>query len=114
MLFREAHSYDRLLLEYDSVRAGGFEALRFVPDDTSRFSAWCPPRPPSSRNPLLCGARSTRRPHLPLDLLAVSPRCGFASDCQGTHVTVDVERRKLELVLRTAEDVWGGVGSPSP
>jgi len=115
VLFDEARGYDRLLLEYDSVRAGGFEALRFVPDDTVAVLGLV-----STKTPQLEDREGLRRQideasrHVPLDRLAVSPQCGFASAYQGNLVTVDDERRKLELVLRTAEDVWGGVGSPTP
>ncbi|HSJ43535.1 MAG TPA: cobalamin-independent methionine synthase II family protein [Euzebyales bacterium] len=115
VLFREADSYDRLLLEYDSVPAGGFEALRFVPDDTVAVLGLVSTKTPELEDPdALRRQIDEASRHLPLDLLAVSPQCGFASAYQGNQVTVDDERRKLELVLRTAEDVWGGVGSPMP
>jgi 5-methyltetrahydropteroyltriglutamate--homocysteine methyltransferase len=44
---------------------------------------------------------------LPLDQLCLSPQCGFASNFMGNPVTVDDERRKLELVVNTAREVWG-------
>ena len=44
--------------------------------------------------------------YLPLDRLALSPQCGFASTIEGNPLTEDDERRKLELVVQTAREVW--------
>jgi 5-methyltetrahydropteroyltriglutamate--homocysteine methyltransferase len=44
---------------------------------------------------------------LPLADLALSPQCGFASTAGGNQLTVDDERRTLELVAGTASKVWG-------
>jgi len=47
--------------------------------------------------------------HIRLERLAVSTQCGFASAYEGNELSADDQRRKLELVVRTAEAVWGGV-----
>ncbi len=100
--------YDRLLLEYDTERAGGFEPLQFVPrgvmvvlglittktgrvetvdelrrriDDAARFVA--------------------------LDQLALSPQCGFASGIGGNLLSADEQWRKLDVMMETARRVWG-------
>jgi 5-methyltetrahydropteroyltriglutamate--homocysteine methyltransferase len=44
--------------------------------------------------------------YVPLEHLALSPQCGFASTLEGNLLTVDEERRKLELVVETAAEVW--------
>ena len=44
---------------------------------------------------------------VPLDRLALSPQCGFASTIRGNALTVDDEKRKLALVVETAREVWG-------
>jgi 5-methyltetrahydropteroyltriglutamate--homocysteine methyltransferase len=44
---------------------------------------------------------------VPIGDLALSPQCGFASIARGNRLTVDDERRKLELVSDTARKVWG-------
>ncbi len=102
------HGY---FLEYDTERAGGFEPLRFVPKDK-----W-----------VVLGLVSTKRAELeskdvlkrrideaskfvPLERLALSPQCGFASTEKGNRITTDVQRRKLELVVETAREVWGSIG----
>jgi 5-methyltetrahydropteroyltriglutamate--homocysteine methyltransferase len=50
------------------------------------------------------GAEATR--HLPLEQLAISPQCGFASDVVGNLISADDQKRKLELVVETARQVW--------
>jgi 5-methyltetrahydropteroyltriglutamate--homocysteine methyltransferase len=106
-LFSEV-GVDRFLLEYDSERAGGFEPLRFIPDGATVVLGLV-----SSKNPQLESTDELRRrideaaKYVPLENLAISPQCGFASTAAGNLLTVDEERRKLELVVTTAEMVWG-------
>ena len=45
--------------------------------------------------------------YVPLDRLALSPRCGFASVLAGNKVTYEDPRRKLELVVQAATEIWG-------
>lgn len=99
---------DRFLLEYDTDRAGGFEPLRFVPPDKTVVLGLV-----SSKTAELESLDTLRRrideaaQYLPLEQLAISPQCGFASTSQGNLLTVDDQKRKLELVARTADAVWG-------
>ncbi|TMR25186.1 methionine synthase [Nonomuraea turkmeniaca] len=99
---------DRFLLEYDTERAGGFEPLRFVPQGTTVVLGLI-----SSKIPRLESQDDLRRrideaaKYVPLENLAISPQCGFASTARGNLLTVDEERRKLELVVDTAQKVWG-------
>jgi 5-methyltetrahydropteroyltriglutamate--homocysteine methyltransferase len=99
---------DRFLLEYDTDRAGGFEPLRFVPGGKTVVLGLV-----SSKVPQLESQDELRRRideasrYIPLEDLALSPQCGFASTAAGNLLTVDEERRKLELVVDTARRVWG-------
>jgi 5-methyltetrahydropteroyltriglutamate--homocysteine methyltransferase len=99
---------DRLLLEYDTERAGGFEPLRFVRPGTTVVLGLI-----SSKVPQLESQDELRRRiddasrYVPIGNLALSPQCGFASTFRGNLLTVDDERRKLELVTATARKVWG-------
>jgi 5-methyltetrahydropteroyltriglutamate--homocysteine methyltransferase len=99
---------DRFLLEYDTERAGGFEPLRFVPQGTTVVLGLV-----SSKTPRLESQDELRRrideaaKYVPLENLAISPQCGFASTAKGNLLTVDDQRRKLELVVSTAQRVWG-------
>ncbi|MBO0682162.1 MAG: hypothetical protein J2P45_03315 [Candidatus Dormibacteraeota bacterium] len=99
---------DRFLLEYDTERAGGFEPLRFVPKGRTVVLGLV-----SSKLPQLESQDDLRRrieeasKHVAIEDLALSPQCGFASTAQGNLLTVDEERRKLQLVTETARRVWG-------
>lgn len=107
-LFNEV-PVDRFLLEYDTERAGGFEPLRFVPKDgpavvlglvTTKVARLEDP------DELLRRIDEAAR-YVPLENLALSPQCGFASGAAGNLITPDDQRRKLELVVATAQRVWG-------
>lgn len=99
---------DRFLLEYDSDRAGGFEPLRFVPDRTVVVLGLV-----STKTPVLESAGRLRARigqaarYVDGDRLALSPQCGFASTMLGNALSADDQRRKLELVVATAEQEWG-------
>jgi 5-methyltetrahydropteroyltriglutamate--homocysteine methyltransferase len=99
---------DRLLLEYDSERAGGFEPLRFVSDDKVVVLGLVSTKEPSLESPddLLRRIEEASR-YVPIERLALSPQCGFASTAKGNMLSVDDERRKLELVAQVARRVWG-------
>jgi 5-methyltetrahydropteroyltriglutamate--homocysteine methyltransferase len=100
--------HGRFLLEYDSPRAGGFEALRFVPKGKLVVLGLV-----STKVPNIEKVDDLRRrideaaKHLSLDQLAISPQCGFASDVVGNLLSQDDQKRKLELVVDTARQVWG-------
>ena len=100
--------HDRFLFEYDTPRAGGFEPLRFLPRGKV----------------VVLGLVSTKVPQLekiddlkrrideasryaPLEQLAISPQCGFSSDVVGNLISEDDQKRKLEIVVETARQVWG-------
>jgi 5-methyltetrahydropteroyltriglutamate--homocysteine methyltransferase len=104
-----SHSrFDRFLLEYDDERSGTFEPLRHVPADRTVVLGLV-----SSKVPRLESRDELRRrideaaKIIPLDRLALSPQCGFASTHEGNRLTPDDQRLKLELVARTAKEVWG-------
>jgi len=99
---------DRFLLEYDDDRSGGFEPLRFV-----RPGAVVVLGLVSSKTPVLESQDQLRRrideaaKYVPLENLALSPQCGFASTSAGNVLTQDEQRAKLALVADTAAKVWG-------
>src|SRR5438094_6302974 len=98
--------FNRYLLEYDDERSGGFEPLQEVPEDRV----------------VVLGLVTTKRPRLeteqdlkrriadaariiPLERLALSPQCGFASTMEGNKLSQNDQRAKLELVARVARSV---------
>ncbi len=102
---------DVYFMEYDTDRAGGLEPLRLLPRGRKR---------------VLPGFITTKRGELEslddlkarieeasrfadIDQLGIAPQCGFASTEEGNDISKEDQRRKLDLVVRTAEAVWGGV-----
>jgi 5-methyltetrahydropteroyltriglutamate--homocysteine methyltransferase len=100
--------FDRLLLEYDTDRAGGFEPLRFVPKGTIAVLGLI-----TTKTGQVETVDSLRRRlddagrFISLDQVALSPQCGFASGIAGNLLTEDEQWRKLEVMLETARRVWG-------
>jgi len=99
--------FDRLLLEYDSERAGGFEPLRYVPKGVTVVLGLITTKVgrvetvDELRKRIDDAAR-----FLPLQQLALSPQCGFASGIGGNLLTEDEQWRKLEVMMETARKVW--------
>ncbi len=100
---------DAFFLEYDTPRAGDFSPLRHLSGDKRAVLGLI-----STKTPELEDADQIKRRideatrYLELDRLALSPQCGFSSGGGGGQVvTQDDTRRKLELVVAVAQDVWG-------
>jgi 5-methyltetrahydropteroyltriglutamate--homocysteine methyltransferase len=99
---------DRFLLEYDTERSGGFEPLRLVPRGKSVVLGLI-----TTKEPKLEAQNDLRRrideasKFVPLENLALSPQCGFASVAAGNLLSMDQQWKKLELVVDTARKVWG-------
>jgi 5-methyltetrahydropteroyltriglutamate--homocysteine methyltransferase len=100
---------DRFLLEYDTERSGGFEPLRLVPRAKSVVLGLITTKEPKleSQNDLRRRIDEATK-FVPLENLALSPQCGFASVAAGNLLTPDEQWKKLELVVDTARKVWGG------
>jgi 5-methyltetrahydropteroyltriglutamate--homocysteine methyltransferase len=100
--------FSRFLLEYDDDRSGTFEPLHHVPDDRVVVLGLV-----SSKQARLESADDLKRRvseaarYVSLDRLALSPQCGFASTHEGNRLSADDQRKKLELVSRTAREIWG-------
>ncbi len=99
---------DRFLLEFDTERAGSFAPLRFVPPTKMVVLGLISSKLPSLEPPDQLRRRiDEAAQYVPLENLAISPQCGFASTAPGNLLTWDEMRRKLELVVDTARRVWG-------
>jgi 5-methyltetrahydropteroyltriglutamate--homocysteine methyltransferase len=98
---------DGFFLEYDTARAGGFEPLRFVPKGKKVVLGLI-----STKTPVLEGKDRLKRRieeasrYVPLQNLCLSPQCGFASSEVGNQLTEDDQKRKLELAVQVAHEVW--------
>ena len=99
---------DGFFLEYDSPRAGSFAPLRYLGPEKIAVLGLV-----TTKKPLLESKDELRRRideaarYVPLERLALSPQCGFASTIGGNKLTVDDEKRKLALVVDVANEVWG-------
>ena len=100
---------DGFFLEYDDERSGGFEPLRFVPKGnkmvilglvTTKFNVI------ESKDELKRRVEEAAK-YVDIDQLALSPQCGFSSNAVGNLITVDDQIAKIQLVLETAEEIWG-------
>jgi 5-methyltetrahydropteroyltriglutamate--homocysteine methyltransferase len=104
---------DVYFMEYDSERAGGLEPLRLLPKGRKRVM----PGFITTKTGELESIDGLKRrfdeasKYADLDQLGIAPQCGFASTEEGNIITPDDQRRKLELVVKTAEAIWGGVDS---
>jgi len=107
VLFNEfdVHGY---FLEYDSSRAGDFSPLRFVPKDKTVVLGLV-----TTKKGALEKKDDVKRrideasKFVPIERLALSPQCGFASNAEGNALTVDQEKAKLELIVEISREVWG-------
>jgi 5-methyltetrahydropteroyltriglutamate--homocysteine methyltransferase len=105
-LFNELN-VDLFLLEYDSDRAGTFEPLRFVPPTKGVVLGLVSSKVPQLEpQDLLIRRIEDASRYIPLDNLALSPQCGFASSLEGNLLTEDEQWQKLHLVADTARAIW--------
>jgi 5-methyltetrahydropteroyltriglutamate--homocysteine methyltransferase len=105
-VFRGAR-FDRFLLEYDDDRSGTFEPLKFVPDDRVVVLGLVSSKTPRMESASDLKARIAEASKVvPLDRLAISPQCGFASTHEGNALSPAEQQQKLELVASVAREVW--------
>lgn len=96
------------MLEYDDERSGSFEPLRGVPDDKTVVLGLVTTKSPRVETVAGLSDRVHEAArHFPLDQLAVSPQCGFATSIDGNALGPDDQERKLRVVAETAQAVWG-------
>lgn len=96
------------MLEYDDARSGSFEPLREVPDDKIVVLGLVSTKASRQETPeeLIMRIREASD-FLPLDRLALSPQCGFSSSIVGNRISMEDQKRKLRIIVETAETVWG-------
>ncbi len=107
VLFNEM-DVDAYFLEYDDERSGDFEPLRFMPKGKTAVLGIV-----SSKVGALESKDALKRrideaaKYCPLDQLAISPQCGFASTHDGNMISVEQQKAKLRLCVEVADEVWG-------
>ncbi|HSZ20504.1 MAG TPA: hypothetical protein VK770_11965 [Candidatus Acidoferrum sp.] len=99
---------DCFLLEYDDERSGTFEPLRFVPKGKTVVLGLISSKLPRMEDPGVLAKRiEEASKYIPMENLALSPQCGFASTAEGNLLTEDQQWAKLKLVVDTVRQVWG-------
>ncbi|MDM0046386.1 5-methyltetrahydropteroyltriglutamate--homocysteine S-methyltransferase [Variovorax dokdonensis] len=99
---------DAYFMEYDDARSGDFKPLRYLPKGktvvlglvTTKFGEL------EDKDELKRRIEDAAK-YAPLEQLALSPQCGFSSTVHGNNIAVEDQRRKLQLVVETAQEVWG-------
>lgn len=101
-------AYDGYFLEYDSERAGGFEPLRFLPagDKVVELGLITTKTGELEDPDAIRGRIDEASAFAPLDQLALSPQCGFASTEEGNTLTADQQWAKIRSVVEIADSVW--------
>jgi 5-methyltetrahydropteroyltriglutamate--homocysteine methyltransferase len=101
---------DAFFLEYDDARSGGFQPLRFMPQDKVVVLGLMTSKTPAleSKDELKRRVDEAAR-YVSIERLCISPQCGFASTQEGNRLTHDQQVRKLEHLVQVAEEIWGGV-----
>jgi len=102
---------DIYFMEYDTERAGGLEPLRLLPKGGKRVLPGFITTKTGALEGLdyLKSKFDEASKYADINQLGIAPQCGFASTEEGNEITFDDQRRKLELVVKTAEEIWGGV-----
>src|ERR1700674_1167061 len=100
--------FNRFLLEYDDSRSGGFAPLAHLPEDRVAVLGLVTTKKPELETEADLKIRIEEATHyVPLERLALSPQCGFASTMEGNRISQEQQKRKLQLVGRVADSVWG-------
>lgn len=106
IVFKKAN-VDRLLLEFDSERAGDFSPLRHVPHDKIVVLGLITTKSPVLEKPQEVIRRiDEAATFVPKERLAISTQCGFASVAKGNNLTLQDQEKKLRLVVNVARRVW--------
>jgi 5-methyltetrahydropteroyltriglutamate--homocysteine methyltransferase len=104
----ERTRFNRFLLEYDDERSGDFAPLRHVPEDRTVVLGLVTTKKPALETKDELKRRITAAAqYVPVERLALSPQCGFASTEAGNLLTAEDQAAKLRLVAEMAREVWG-------
>ncbi len=100
--------FNRFLLEYDDSRSGGFAPLKHLPEDRVAVLGLVTTKKPQLESVAELKTRVDEAArYVPLERLALSPQCGFASTMEGNRISREQQKQKLELVGRVAASIWG-------
>jgi 5-methyltetrahydropteroyltriglutamate--homocysteine methyltransferase len=98
----------RLMLEYDDERSGGFEPLREIPPDKIAVLGLVTTK--TARRETVEGLTARIKEagqYYPLEQLALSPQCGFSTSVVGNNISQEDQMYKLGVIVETAQRIWG-------
>jgi 5-methyltetrahydropteroyltriglutamate--homocysteine methyltransferase len=99
---------DGFFMEWDDERSGGFEPLRYVPKGKIVVLGLVTTKRPQLEDKDMLKRRiEEASKFVDVDQLCLSPQCGFSSTREGNDLTIDEQFAKLQLVIETADEVWG-------
>jgi 5-methyltetrahydropteroyltriglutamate--homocysteine methyltransferase len=99
---------DVFLLEYDTPRAGDFSPLRHVPKGKQVLLGIVSTKDPKlERGDELKRRIEEASKNIAIEQIGICPQCGFSTNVFGTEFTIDDEKRKIEMMVRVAREVWG-------
>jgi 5-methyltetrahydropteroyltriglutamate--homocysteine methyltransferase len=99
--------FDRLLLEYDTDRAGTFGPLADMRSGSVAVLGLLTTKSPVLEDEQLVRDRLAEAAAVkPVEELAISTQCGFASAGEGNPLTLDEQQAKLDLVVKVARETW--------
>jgi 5-methyltetrahydropteroyltriglutamate--homocysteine methyltransferase len=105
-IFQTIHA-QRLLLEYDDDRSGSFDPLKEVPDDKMVVLGLVTTKTSRRETAESLSARLEEAARfVPLERLALSPQCGFATSVIGNRISIEDQKYKLKTIVETAQAVW--------
>ena len=106
-LFAEMN-FDSYFLEYDDERSGDFRPLRYLPKGKTAVLGLITTKLGTLENKSDIKRRVAEAArYAPLEQLALSPQCGFASTLHGNDIAADAQLKKLQLVVELAYEIWG-------
>jgi methionine synthase II (cobalamin-independent) len=106
-VFPRVGNYDRIMLEYDDERSGSFEPLRDLPDDKIAVLGLVSTKHDAVESSDELAARVAEAgKFFPVEQMAVSTQCGFASIAVGNEISEAAQERKLRMVAEVARRVW--------
>ena len=96
------------MLEYDDERSGSFRPLKKIPDDKIVVLGLVSTKSPRRETVVELAAQIREASqYVALERLALSPQCGFSTSIIGNQISVADQKRKLKVIVETAEKVWG-------
>ena len=104
---------DVFFMEYDTERAGGLEPLRLLARGKQRVLPGFITTKTGELEKLddLKRKFEEAAQFVDIDQLGIAPQCGFSSTEEGNDLSIDDQKRKLDLVVKVAESIWGGVST---